>query len=99
MTNPTPTRVAPAADAPLTEQISSLVSRETRAFLLGTTELDGARSEGAVIRTLLLREIERFRQVDPGGYALRVELGGEEIGKRLAARAAAAERQADRGKR
>lgn len=100
MTNNTPTqRIADQADAPLVEQISSLVSRETRAFLLGTMELDGARSEGVVIRALLVREIENYRQLDPGGYALRVELGGQEIDARTRQRELAAEAREVRARR
>lgn len=88
MTNRTEARVAPAAETPLTEQISGLVTRETRAYLLGSVEADEARSEGVVIRTLLVNAIERLRKIDPQAYAHRVALGEQEIERRAAEREA-----------
>lgn len=81
-------RVAPAADAPLTEQISSLVSRETRAYLLGSVEADETRGEGVVIRALLDLAIAKLRDVDPDEYYRRVDLGIADMGRRDARKAA-----------
>lgn len=86
MTDTTATRVAPAAEAPLTEQISSLVSRETRAYLLGSVEIDGARSEGAVVRALLVNAIERLKRIDPVNYAERITAGESELRRRESSR-------------
>lgn len=88
MTNMTPARVAPAAEAPLTEQISALVPEDTRAYLLGSVERDGARSEGVVVRSLLLMAVESMRLADPAEYAERVALGRREIVDRNEVRAA-----------
>jgi hypothetical protein len=85
----TATRVAPAADAPLTEHVNTLLARETRAYLLGTVEADEARGEGAVVRVLLVNAIERLRQIDPDDYARRVALGAAELDRRAAERQAA----------
>ena len=86
MKNTNGARVASAADAPLTEQISGLVARETRAYLLGSVEVDNARSEGVIVRTLLTNAIERLRKIDPQQYEVRVTLGEQEIGRREAQR-------------
>jgi hypothetical protein len=89
MTNTThPARVAPAAEAPLTEQISSLVTREMRMYLLGSVEADGARSEGVVIRTLLINAVEQQRQADHAEYCRRLALGEAELVARDVSRAA-----------
>lgn len=74
-----PFRVAPAAEAPLTEQVSSLIPRRMRAYLLGCVEADQARGEGVVIRSLLASAIERLAAADPAEHQRRVELGEAEL--------------------
>ncbi len=86
MTDTTATRVAPAAEAPLTEQISALVARETRAYLLGSVETDNARSEGVVVRALLVAALAEHRERDPLDYVERVRAGERELRAREASR-------------
>lgn len=82
----TATQVAPAAGAPLTEHVNTLINRATRAYLLGSAEADDARGEGAVVRALLVGAITRLRMIDPDEYARRVELGEAELVRREQAR-------------
>lgn len=83
MTNETEARVAPAAEpALLTEHVNVLMTEETRAFLLGSKIADGARSEGAVARTLLDTAVHAYRCGHVKDYARRVELGRAELIKR-----------------
>lgn len=89
MTNTThPARVAPAAEAPLTEQISTLIPRELRAYLLGSATADGARSEGVVIRALLTTAVCDRMAADRPEYLRRIALGESELVERDTARAA-----------
>ncbi len=75
-------RVAPAAEAPLTEQISSLVPRELRAYLLGCVEADGARGEGVVVRALLTQAVVDRMADDRDEYLRRLHLGDAELQRR-----------------
>lgn len=86
MTDTTPARIAPAAREPLTEQITCLVSEELRAFLLGSVEIDGARSEGDVIRSLLTAQMTSWRECAPAEFRGRVAAGRAELARRAAAR-------------
>jgi hypothetical protein len=80
MTDETGARVAPEApSAQLTEQVSVLMTEETRAFLLGSVAADGARGEGAVARALLDTAIEAFRTAQPIEHAVRMKAGRREL--------------------
>ena len=74
-------RVAPAAEL-LSEQVNALVPADTRAYLLGSVEADGARGEGAVIRALLSGALKRLQLIDADEFRRRVELGRAEMGRR-----------------
>jgi hypothetical protein len=76
MTEQTTARVAPPAEgAQLTEHVNVLLTEETRAFLLGSKQADGARSEGAVARALLVDAIRSYELAAPDAYAERVQIG------------------------
>ena len=86
MTDTTATQVAPAAGAPLDQHVNTLVSRATRAYLLGSAEADGARGEGAVVRALLTDAIRRLGQQDPKEYERRIVMGEAALRRREAER-------------
>lgn len=88
MTDTTATQVAPAAGAPLSEHVNTLIDRKTRAYLLGSAEADDARGEGAVVRALLVNAITRLRLANADEYQRRIELGEAELLRREAARPA-----------
>lgn len=86
MNDTTEARVAPAAQGPeLTEHVNVLMTEETRAFLLGSKQLDRARSEGAVARALLLDAIESHRTAAPEDYERRLTAGRAILAERAAA--------------
>lgn len=90
MTNETtPARVAPAAEpAQLTEHVNVLMTEETRAFLLGSKSVDGARSEAAVARALLEEAVSRFAaEYGLTRYNERVSIGRRELARRAALQA------------
>lgn len=85
----TPT-VAPVTPPPdtgprLDQHLNTLVSREARAFVLGSRIIDEQRSEAAVVRHLLDAMIKAWRDDDPADYARRVAVGEAELVRRDAA--------------
>jgi hypothetical protein len=86
MTDTNAARVAPAAEGPqLTEHVNVLMTDSTRAFLLGSKIVDGARSEAAVARALIDDAICDFTASNAAEYERRVEIGRAELARRSAA--------------
>lgn len=88
MPNPTSSRVSPTAPDPeLTENVTVLMTTEMRAFLLGTRAVEGARSEGAVVRALLEDAISAYRDQHPRQYATNAARGTQILTARAKASA------------